>query len=501
MKAILALLLIVGLIPFKSFAGGISGGGGGVLPAEALDPETTLQFSKDSLVLIRPIIIGLQNERAGHEQTLYDKIIFDGQKKLWDAYENTKIRYNFDGACQDPIDGKDVDAAADAAKGEICFSIARISTKVSEQTAIPEIMALLLHEYAHMVGANEEQALSFQKDSLAITRRNGTIFQGMDNYSQAHSLYSFLDYQYLNDTRGENYTPNYICNHGSDSNGATNKSLFCAWLVLRNFNNESTLQDGVAAVKRIVFLLNLANWAASEGIEQNGNFTALYGNYLTNDDISYFNSNLNLIQSAIDGGDSNQKNTAVKIMLELKENLAFALDSIAATSIQTAKDGFSFKISDNINLRKHIDLVKNLIGTYKILILKNCTDAQLKSAVKMHVSNNFEGEYDFWLEDVNQNTFSDNSINLLAEFGRMPFGRRKMARSVNNVLSIVSLSNSPSYDGVDEYTGGLDIQPFENDKVKVNFFSSHNRADAQLGVQKVTNSSCEFEFQKSSETP
>lgn len=144
------------------FAGGISGGGGGtVVPDPAGTEFIKLQLSGARISLL----MLLKNESFSSTR----QSLFQGSDNIIEKVKNNSLKILEDKPCLD-FDGKPNDASINSDPNTICISAYTIGQKVSKITDYPQILALLAHEYSHLMGYNESDAEAFQVEILYKTR-------------------------------------------------------------------------------------------------------------------------------------------------------------------------------------------------------------------------------------------------------------------------------------------------------------------------------------------
>lgn len=152
------------------FAGGIIGGGGGTIlpnPAAVDRIRGAISESKVDLVLLANSLSTMSPEMM---PTLWPKL-FDGEKKIQSVIVGTKIEVLDSKACRNPVTGEEEDAAAPGSTPDsVCISVSRIAPKLTDENYRPQILALLFHEFAHLLGADEIEAEGLQRFAIARLR-------------------------------------------------------------------------------------------------------------------------------------------------------------------------------------------------------------------------------------------------------------------------------------------------------------------------------------------
>lgn len=139
--------------------GGISAGGGGTLPSNPIGTYRVVQILAEAK---RQLRLYITDERK-YDRTGLNQKFFFGEENLATQLEKTDIEILEDRPCKDR-NGHDVDASIVASRpNTICFSAFRVAPKLVEEVANKEIVALLVHELSHFLGATEEEAVSLQR--------------------------------------------------------------------------------------------------------------------------------------------------------------------------------------------------------------------------------------------------------------------------------------------------------------------------------------------------
>jgi hypothetical protein len=171
------LKLIIGLcitaMNSLAWAGGVSGGGGGGTTNP--DPTSTTRIAatlaKNGVILR----LWLNKEEAeyfysGESQKSAErdllKVFFGSDRDVYSAIVLATVHMKMHESCFD-LDGKPTDGSFDPAHpNDICISPFSMAPKLNEYNVDKESVGLLVHEFAHMMGANEKQAIGLQKMAL-----------------------------------------------------------------------------------------------------------------------------------------------------------------------------------------------------------------------------------------------------------------------------------------------------------------------------------------------
>lgn len=167
MRAIsFAILCLV--ISGNAFAGGVSGGGGGVKPANPINQwDLSIAISQAR----RHATFYLNSLEWGPDYIYLPghpglrKKLFQGERSVQDWILALPISENESGPCLDP-DGREMDGSARLNPPQVCLSLPRLMEKLSKETVRNQVTALIIHEYAHLTGATEEEADFLQSNAI-----------------------------------------------------------------------------------------------------------------------------------------------------------------------------------------------------------------------------------------------------------------------------------------------------------------------------------------------
>lgn len=146
--------------PEVSQEGGITSGGGGTLPAQPISIDEAAGIISSSKQGLR-LFLREQSESAFFVDR--DEKFFQGDKNLSTVLEETDVEILKDRPCHDKF-GHPTDGSIYASKpNAICISAFRVAPKLIEERAYIEIYALMIHEYSHLLGSTEPEAVALQK--------------------------------------------------------------------------------------------------------------------------------------------------------------------------------------------------------------------------------------------------------------------------------------------------------------------------------------------------
>ena len=161
------------LSPDEALAmGGISGGGGNVLPGKApdsyQDPEVVEDQVRESRTLVFEYLSQQSDERSS---------------AILEAARQVPLHIKDDSPCFDAagniVDGSVAGIAqperdfgfGPRRHGRVCISALNIARKVHASELRAQAAALLIHEYAELTGSNEDQAVMLQTEAFKSLQR------------------------------------------------------------------------------------------------------------------------------------------------------------------------------------------------------------------------------------------------------------------------------------------------------------------------------------------
>lgn len=192
---------------------GVDGGGGNRLASlhpskEAI--KTWIEFIKGpaSLVLKRiEMVTGKPTSETSPLLVNLHKKLFAGKSTIYHALKEAQFQVQESGPCYD-TSGKEVDGSAkDMPK--ICISSQRLSKSLTLENAQPELLALVIHEVSHMMGATEKEAMKIQEIARAGLSSNpldeipGTVRQLARDFIKTSLNLSFLTHPSTRLSRNE----------------------------------------------------------------------------------------------------------------------------------------------------------------------------------------------------------------------------------------------------------------------------------------------------------
>jgi hypothetical protein len=161
-KLFLAAVTTITFQSTQSLAGGVSDGGGGTIIQNPVGTE----YIANQLEHIRPsLLFFLKNTCVGATDACAG--MNEGTSTIFDKIKTYSIDIQKNDSCYD-FNGYKVDGSIRSKQGTICISAFTIGTKVNKDSAFPQLIALLAHEYSHLMGYDENQAHQFQLHCLQM---------------------------------------------------------------------------------------------------------------------------------------------------------------------------------------------------------------------------------------------------------------------------------------------------------------------------------------------
>lgn len=178
----LSLVILIAFFSTKTWAGEVNNGGN-LIPEDQIAQEDVIEFVSEARGLTYAYLLRHTFLNGFMEQLLLAK------PSVFEVMENTKIKMQLSKACKDEnLQDSDASSVDQDYPDAICMSIPRLKSKLQKIAYSPhdykyQIMALLIHEYSHRVGFNEDQAKQLQR-SILVDLRKGA--RGFDSYGFLH---------------------------------------------------------------------------------------------------------------------------------------------------------------------------------------------------------------------------------------------------------------------------------------------------------------------------
>lgn len=188
---LLPMLLVSESLWANGNTGGMDGGGGGVLPAHPAPIQKIREFAEEAKPQLLFLLNGYEKSYGSLSNTLIKKL-FGGPQKAQEVLKGLRLEVREAAPCLTST-GVEVDASIHAFKpNTICLSAQRISQKLDEALLEREVLALLMHEVAHFMGADEIEAVKFQKD-IAERIMNSSSEAKIDTAYMISSMANFIN--------------------------------------------------------------------------------------------------------------------------------------------------------------------------------------------------------------------------------------------------------------------------------------------------------------------
>ncbi|WP_413291174.1 hypothetical protein [Bdellovibrio sp. HCB337] len=161
---LLPLILISESLWANGNTGGMDGGGGGTLPAYPVSASEVREFAEMAKSKLYYLLNGYEDPDAHLSTIPLQKKLFGGPRKAQEVLNDLRLEVRENAPCL-TSNGTEVDASIHALKpNTICLSADRISKKIDKAMVEREVLALLMHEVAHFMGADEAEATELQQD-------------------------------------------------------------------------------------------------------------------------------------------------------------------------------------------------------------------------------------------------------------------------------------------------------------------------------------------------
>lgn len=156
--------------------GGITGGGGGVIPANPVGAYQIKRIVEESQ---RDIRMYLKNDQRNYFESKPDEIgdlLYSREKTIFNFLDEVLVEVRMNKPCYDG-NGDEVDGSIYASlPNTICISAFRMGQTLINANAYSETLALVIHELSHLVGTNEDQAKVIQAKAAHALSQLNTLF-------------------------------------------------------------------------------------------------------------------------------------------------------------------------------------------------------------------------------------------------------------------------------------------------------------------------------------
>lgn len=177
-RSISVLLVLLALAPAGSVAheshGGMSGGGGNVLPGRAPDAPANGELIEHAVKHSRGVAVSylqelrlkfLNGDVSAEKRALLERA-FSGSSDLATVARGIRVEVEDDRPCFDFQDNA-VDGSIRSDKpNRICISSHSIAAKVHRSEVVAQSAALMIHEFSELIGFSEDEAVTLQSHAL-----------------------------------------------------------------------------------------------------------------------------------------------------------------------------------------------------------------------------------------------------------------------------------------------------------------------------------------------
>ncbi len=184
MKTILGILTLIAALSSWSYANTVRIGNGGDTQADGTltddaIADATYKSARDAQLLLHA---WLKNSPANMELSQ------DQQKALLGVIRSTPVDIIGYDACSDGISKKDAVAYSNPSN-KICVSSLQLKAKLTTANYRTQILALMMHEYSHLIGFDEAKAEQLQQYTLRFIEFYGQPAPPMDIAIDDYQLY------------------------------------------------------------------------------------------------------------------------------------------------------------------------------------------------------------------------------------------------------------------------------------------------------------------------
>lgn len=160
MRQIFYILSIILLANSSLAFSGQDRGGGDLL----IDEPAGTEFVASKIRSLRPNLLMFLKNVITDDPTFMKEFpgLLTDKTSILEKVKTCPIQVQMDKPCYD-LNGDPFDGSFNPADQTICLSAYTIGKKVTTLTAFSQLLVLAAHEYTHLMGNNEEQAMHFQK--------------------------------------------------------------------------------------------------------------------------------------------------------------------------------------------------------------------------------------------------------------------------------------------------------------------------------------------------
>jgi hypothetical protein len=147
--------------------GGVSGGGGGVVQPQPVDISRIEHLVDTSRLELFLFFNEVSHQERESPQPRFS-LLFNGERTIFDVLKEATIEVKKDGPCIDPSREEKDGAAPGTRPDSICISLFNLAQKLNIDNYHAQTVALMGHEFAHLLGADETAAVSLQQMFLGL---------------------------------------------------------------------------------------------------------------------------------------------------------------------------------------------------------------------------------------------------------------------------------------------------------------------------------------------
>jgi hypothetical protein len=172
-KAILGIILGHQLIlsSICNAGGPITSGGGGTTNPNKVDPTVIINvLGRGTGFALKSFFIAQKNHydlmtSNDQQSSAYFKL-FNGKKTIFEVIDNATIEAHMSKPCLD-FDGQEREGSINTVKaGAVCISPFLMAQKLDQYNVSAETIGLIAHELSHLLGTDEGEAVTIQKDFI-----------------------------------------------------------------------------------------------------------------------------------------------------------------------------------------------------------------------------------------------------------------------------------------------------------------------------------------------
>jgi len=165
-----------------AFAGGVDGGGGNTRPGQPVTEAELRQVLDQGRSMVIFLMNSYSSAATGKRPQPLPVKLFAGPVSMLDRLRAVDVTLVTAGPCLDEA-GNPVDGSASQRKQTVCLSLPRLLEKLNRDNLRNQTLALVAHEYSHLVGTTESEAEELQEYVLETLRNRdaGEIYVAASN--------------------------------------------------------------------------------------------------------------------------------------------------------------------------------------------------------------------------------------------------------------------------------------------------------------------------------